>query len=63
MGRALIIFHNEFASKGLEITIISVPSRYTAFNPEKWWQTAGDHKTVFLEYIKIAYNLLWDRWF
>lgn len=62
MRRALIIFRNEFASKGLEIVIISVPSRYTAFNPEKWWQTAGDRKTVFLEYIKIAYNLLWDRW-
>jgi uncharacterized SAM-binding protein YcdF (DUF218 family) len=62
MRRALIIFRNEFASKGLEITIISIPSRYTAFDPEKWWQTTGDRRTVFYEYLKIAYNLLWDRW-
>lgn len=63
MRRALIIFRNEFRSNKLEITIISMPSRYSTFDPEKWWQTAGDRRTVFYEYLKIAYNLLWDRWF
>jgi uncharacterized SAM-binding protein YcdF (DUF218 family) len=62
MRRARFIFRNEFAAKGLEITIISVPSRYTAFNPEKWWQTAGGRRTVFSEYLKMVYHLGWDRW-
>ncbi len=61
--RASFIFRNEFSSKGLNITLISVPSRYSTFNPGQWWQSANDRSTVFLEYTKIAYNLLWDKWF
>lgn len=61
--RANFIFRNEFTSQGLNITIINVPSRYSTFNPKKWWQTTTGRRTVFLEYTKMAYNLLWDRWF
>lgn len=60
--RARFIFRNEFASKGLHITLISVPSQYSTFHPQQWWQRAGDRNTVFLEYLKMVYNLLWDRW-
>jgi uncharacterized SAM-binding protein YcdF (DUF218 family) len=62
MRRARFIFRNEFASKGLNITLISVPSRYSTFNHEKWWQTAGGRRIVFYEYLKMVYNLGWDRW-
>ncbi|MDY0103781.1 MAG: YdcF family protein [Lentimicrobium sp.] len=62
MRRASFIFRNEFASKGLEITLISVPSRYSTFKPDKWWRSGTSRNIVFYEYLKMAYNLLWDRW-
>lgn len=61
MRRASFIFRNAFATRELDITIISIPSRHTTFDPENWWQTPADRNIVFYEYLKIAYNLLWDR--
>ena len=61
--RASFIFRNEFASKGLDITLISVPSHYSTFEADHWWKSSTSRKTVFYEYVKMAYNLCWDRWF
>jgi uncharacterized SAM-binding protein YcdF (DUF218 family) len=36
-----------------KITIISRPTRYDTFDPERWWQSRVDAKEVLLEYEKL----------
>ena len=49
------IFEETLKSLGRDITIISHPSKYDDFNPEKWWQSREDAEKVFLEYVKLLY--------
>ena len=53
--RAKKIFEETLKSLGRDITIISYPSKYDDFNPEKWWQSREDAKKVFFEYVKLLY--------
>ena len=63
MRRAGMIFSNELSCRGLEVEIIRHPSQLTGFDAQKWWKTKADRSTVYYEYLKMIYNLLWDRWF
>lgn len=51
--RAFIIFSHFLAEE--EIKIVSLPSRYDPFDPEKWWTKRQMAKTVVLEYQKLLY--------
>lgn len=57
--------HSTRASKilarvsGGGVTIISRPSRYDTFDPERWWYSDTDWKEVLLEYEKLLYYLVW----
>jgi len=54
----------QWTMKGLnrEVHIISCPTRYDDFNPSAWWKSREDTKRVFMEYMKLAYFYLVDRW-
>lgn len=43
-----------------EVKIISCPSPYDTFNPERWWQDSADVEQVVLEYIKYI-NFIFSR--
>lgn len=43
---------------GGKMTIISRPTRYDTFNPEKWWHVRADAKEVLMEYQKLLNYLM-----
>lgn len=59
--RASIIFRYTFRKSELPVTILSSPSQYTGFNPDKWWKNKEDIQKVSREYLKIATFLLFEK--
>ena len=62
MQRASMIFESVFSSAGQHVVILCSPSKYTKFNPEKWWSTGKGIRIVLMEYLKMAIFILIDRW-
>ncbi len=62
MRRASMIFKDSFKDHSLKITIISVPSKYSGFNSQKWWTDRESAKQILMEYTKIASFLLVEQW-
>lgn len=62
MRRARMIFNDTFNDYSINVTILSVPSKYSNFNAEKWWTDRESAKQVFMEYTKIASFLLVEQW-
>lgn len=60
--RAVMIFNDSFSDKGLQIDVISVPSRYSEFNAQKWWTKRSSAKQVFLEWIKLFFFVTVEQW-
>ena len=60
--RASMIFKRAFASLESPPVVFCSPSKYTNFDPDKWWKSRDGIETVFMEYLKIANFLLIDRW-
>lgn len=60
--RASIIFKTVFRKAGLPVHVVSSPSTYSGFNAEKWWKSRNEIKDVVMEYLKIGYFFLFDRW-
>lgn len=56
--RAFRIFKDRFEKAGVHITINVSPSRYTDFNPIKWWRRKNDASVVVTEWLKITYYFL-----
>ncbi|MGF7185308.1 uncharacterized SAM-binding protein YcdF (DUF218 family) [Desulfitispora alkaliphila] len=52
--RAKQIFTKAFATLDRDVKVISYPSEYDNFNPDKWWQDREDFKRVVLEYLKLT---------
>ena len=61
LRRASMIFKAAFRKAEMPIYIISSPSKYSSFNPEKWWRRKEDIQKVLLEYVKIANFVLFER--
>jgi uncharacterized SAM-binding protein YcdF (DUF218 family) len=59
--RASIIFKSRLRSNDLNIQLIMYPSPYSDFNAEHWWQDRNNSKTVALEYAKLLYFCLYDK--
>lgn len=60
--RAVKIFENRFRKHNLEIAIISAPSPYTGFQPNRWYTHRESAKDVFNEYAKLIWYWLIERW-
>ena len=48
---------------GADLRIAVCPSRYDPFSAAQWWQERGSIRRVVIEYGKLAYFILVDRWF
>lgn len=48
------------AGNGLQVVVS--PTRYDTFNPQTWWHHRAFVRRVVIEYGKLAYYLLVDRW-
>jgi hypothetical protein len=46
------------ALKGQPVTLIVQPSRYSKFDPERWWQTRGNLKTGIIELQKLVIDVV-----
>lgn len=62
MRRAIMIFEDTFDDHNLNVTLLSAPSKYSGFNPKKWWTDRESAKQVFMEYVKITSFLLVEQW-
>lgn len=54
--RAWLTYKKVF--EGSNIGIISLPTRYSGFNPENWWKERKYIKDVLLEYQKLIYYII-----
>ena len=62
MRRAIMIFEDTFNDNDLNVTLLSVPSKYSGFNAKHWWKHRESAKQVFMEYTKLASFLLIEQW-
>lgn len=62
MRRAHLIFRKEFKKHGLQVHLITAPSKYSNFNAQKWYTDRESAKQVFMEYTKLASFLLIEQW-
>jgi uncharacterized SAM-binding protein YcdF (DUF218 family) len=60
--RAKMIFIDSFQDNGLEVSIVTVPSKYSEFNAQKWWTDRESAKQVFLEWVKIISFVTVEKW-
>lgn len=44
-----------------EIEVLSRPSKYDDFNPDRWWKKREDAKRVVLEYLKLMHFFAWEQ--
>jgi uncharacterized SAM-binding protein YcdF (DUF218 family) len=59
--RAFKIFRAAFRMADMPVCIVCVPSTYTNFNAAKWWRSKEGIQSVFMEYLKIASFMLFER--
>lgn len=62
MRRANMIFKDAFNDNNLNISIYTIPSKYSDFNAQHWYTDRESAKQVFLEYVKITSFLLVEQW-
>ena len=58
--RASIIFNHVFEKNELPVTVLCCPSKYTNYNPGKWWRTEKGIQSVISEYLKLV-NFFFSR--
>ncbi|MFO7851438.1 MAG: YdcF family protein [Bacteroidota bacterium] len=61
MRRASMIFKAAFRKAEMPMHVVSCPSKYSGFNADKWWRSKEDVQKVFMEYLKIANFLVFER--
>ncbi len=59
--RASMIFNYVFKKARLEVKVLTIPSSYSGFQPERWWKNIDYVQSVVLEYLKIANFFLFQR--
>lgn len=61
MRRASMIFRVAFSHSVSPVYIGCSPSRYSDFNPHKWWKRKEDIQSVLSEYVKIISFVLFEQ--
>ena len=61
MRRASMIFSAAVGRMDDPPVICTCPSNYSNFNAEKWWRSREDIQDVFLEYLKMANFVLFEK--
>jgi hypothetical protein len=56
-----MIFEDSFSDRGLEVSLISIPSKYSGFNANQWWTDRESAKQVVEEYVKMVSFLLVEQ--
>ena len=59
--RAGTIFNNAVERSGLNVVIVSCPSKYSRFSGKSWWKSKEDIQKVLMEYIKSASFFLIEK--
>jgi uncharacterized SAM-binding protein YcdF (DUF218 family) len=59
--RANMIFRTALRKSSEEVVIGCSPSRYSDFNPHKWWKRKEDIQSVLSEYVKIISFMLFEH--
>ncbi len=62
LRRARLIFQDAFSDNDLEINIQTIPSTYTQINTKHWWKDRVTAKAIVMEYLKLLYFNLYERW-
>ncbi len=60
--RSKLTFESVFKKLGLEVTVLSRPSQYSLFRPERWWADRESAKVIVQEYQKLAFFWFWERY-
>jgi uncharacterized SAM-binding protein YcdF (DUF218 family) len=60
--RAAMIFTDSFKDHNIEVKLISIPSKYSEFDGERWWRDRESAKQVFMEWVKIVSFVTVERW-
>jgi uncharacterized SAM-binding protein YcdF (DUF218 family) len=58
--RAWMIFNKALGTRHNALCIGVSPSKYSGFNPDRWWRRKEDIQTVITEYLKIASFILFE---
>lgn len=60
--RTKVIFERFCGGLAQDVQFISRPSKYDAFQPQRWWLDRESAKLVVLEYLKLGHFYLVERW-
>ena len=60
--RSSAIFRRSFSKLDNPVTVTTIPSDYTEFNAPKWYTNRQSAKHVVMEYTRLVYFWLWERW-
>ena len=61
LRRASMIFRAALKEESNAMYIGTAPSKYSGFNPDKWWRRKEDIQTVMSEFVKIGSFRLFER--
>lgn len=61
MRRAKLIFRKAISYSELQVSVFCRPSKYTGFNPDKWWKSKEDIQIVLSEYLKLTSFVLFEK--
>ena len=56
------IFKRAFSALDNPPGIIAAPSRFCEFNAERWYTDRQSAKRVVMEYLRLFYFMIWERW-
>ena len=60
--RSRAIFRRSFSKLENPVDLIVLPGKYSGFNAESWYTERESAKRVVMEYTRLLYFLLWERW-
>ena len=60
--RSAAIFRRSFSRLDDPVLIITVPSEFSEFNTRKWYADRQSAKRVIMEYTRLFYFWIWERW-
>ena len=60
--RSKAIFRKSFSRLDDPVLIITVPSKFSEFNTRKWYADRQSAKHLIMEYTRLFYFWIWERW-